>query len=214
MRLTRTFGAAGALILAALVGGTLIGAVAAAPPEGEAAGGHCDAYREAFATNLGVSVDALTPAAQAAAASTVEAAVAAGDITTEMGDQIKERIEASEGDGCRILAGAWHRAVRHADRAEFKHDLGLAAADALGLSVDELRDQLRSGESLIDVAATQGVDYAVVSAAVLDAATADLIAAVEAGKITQERADAMLERLEAHLAEGGFGPGGHQSPGE
>lgn len=212
MRLTRTFGAAGALILAGLVGGTLIGAVAAAPPEGEATG-RCEAYREAFAANLGVSVDALTPAAQAAAASTVEAAVAAGDITTKMGDQIKERIEASEGDGCRILAGAWHRAVRHADRAEFKHDLGQAAADALGLSVDELRDQLRSGESLIDVAATQGVDYAVVSAAVLDAATADLIAAVEAGKITQERADAMLERLEAQLAEGGFGSGGHQSPG-
>ena len=48
-----------------------------------------------------------------------------------------------------------------------------AAATALGLSEDALRDQLRDGKSLAEVAAARNVDTSKVVAAVRDAILAD-----------------------------------------
>jgi hypothetical protein len=79
-----------------------------------------------------------------------------------------------------------------------------AAADALGMEPAELREALVDA-TLEEIAESEGVAYADVVAAVLAAAEEDLDAAVEAGRITQERADAILERLETWLNEGGIG---------
>ena len=66
----------------------------------------------------------------------------------------------------------------------------------------ELGAQLKGGKSLKDVAADKGVPYETVSAAVLASVKADLDAAVAAGTIKQARADRILARLEANLADG------------
>jgi hypothetical protein len=79
-----------------------------------------------------------------------------------------------------------------------------AAAESLGMDTAELRQAL-SDATLEEVAADQGVAYTDVVAAVLAAAEEDLAAAVEAGRITQEHADATLERLETWLNEGEIG---------
>jgi hypothetical protein len=76
-----------------------------------------------------------------------------------------------------------------------------------------LTGALRDGDSLRQVAQDQGVDYEVVSQAVLDAAKADLDALVEAGTITQERADERLEKLDQALQSNQFPPlGGRHGP--
>ena len=82
-----------------------------------------------------------------------------------------------------------------------------AAAKALKMTAAELRAALRDGKSLKDVASAAGVDYATVSAAVLAAATADLDAAVKAGKISQDGADRLLDRLKTDLDRGQLGKG-------
>lgn len=100
-----------------------------------------------------------------------------------------------------------------------------AAADALGLTVEELQTQFRAGESLADLADEAGVEAADVLAAI-DAACAQatreaIEQAVTDGDLTREHADWLLEGLDAGYwgpgsrgAGFGFGPrGGHGGPG-
>ena len=62
--------------------------------------------------------------------------------------------------------------------------------------------QLRSGKDLKTIAAEKGVPYATVIAAALAPVKARLDAAVAAGTLTRARADKVLARLEANLADG------------
>lgn len=218
MWLMRTLGAAGAIIVTALIGATLISAASAAPSAPDAggtaqaqetdAGQYCTLYLDTLASELGVGADALVPAAKAAAVTTIGAMVDAGDLPADIGERMIARIEAAEGDGCAVLGLRFHRFARHAAHAEFREGMLQAAADALNLTVEEVRERFRAGDSLRDMANAQAVDYATVSGAVLDSATDDLNAAVEAGRISQERADAILERIDRWLQSGGQ-PGKH-----
>jgi len=108
----------------------------------------------------------------------------------------------------------------------FCGEAGLAAAaDALGLTTEELQTQFRAGASLADLADKAGVDVADVLAAI-DAAcaqsTRDAIEqAVTDGTLTRDHADWLLEGLDngywgpgANGGGFGFGPhGGHGGPG-
>ena len=212
----RLTGMAGALVVAALVGGTLISAVAAAPGGSSApadpaaaapaaAGTYCEAFRTAFAANLGVSQDELVAAAKAAAATAVDKAIADGTLTQAAGDKLKERITAADGEGCGFLAGPRGKIVQKA--LAVARDGVTAAAGALDMTVAELRTELRSGKDLKAVAAAEGVPYATVTTAVLTAVKADLDAAVAAGTIKQARADRILDRVERRLEDGWVRPG-------
>ncbi|MGH2429633.1 MAG: hypothetical protein ACRDGV_12295 [Candidatus Limnocylindria bacterium] len=208
MRLMRTLGAVGALIVAALVGGTLINAVAASPEGGEGVltdedGEYCDLYLDTLAEELGVEPDALVPATRSAATSTIEAMVDNGDLPAEIGERMTSRIAEAEGDGCALLGARFHGAARHAATAEFRSGMWQAAAETLGLEPADLHERLADGASLSEVADEQGVEYATVSEAVLSSAQADLDAAVAADKMTQERADRALERISGWLDDGG-----------
>src|SRR3990170_1548 len=125
MKNLKTLGIAGGMVAAALVGGTLISVVTAAPSGSstttstaniEDNARYCALWQEAFADELGVSVDDLVPAAKAASIATVNAAVAAGDLPADIGERIIARIEAADGDGCRLLGGAFPWAGKHAVR--------------------------------------------------------------------------------------------------
>jgi len=201
---------AGAIALAALVGGTLLGAASAATSPADAAqapaaattpaaGEACQTYRAALAKALGVTVEALDAASASAASTTIDAAVADGRLTTAAGDRLKAKLASGPGDVCQRIAGRLDRA---SGALGVIRDGVVAAADTLKLTPAQLRAQLRSGTSLKAIASTQGVDYAAVSAAVTSAVKTDLDAAVAAGTIPQARADRILQRLAARLADG------------
>lgn len=82
-----------------------------------------------------------------------------------------------------------------------------AIADALGLTLEELQDQLWAGESLADLAEEAGVEIAALRDAAETAQqaqhTAQIAAAVEAGDITQEQADWMIQGIEQGYMLGG-----------
>jgi hypothetical protein len=214
MKTLKTLGFAGGLVAAALVGGTLISAVSAAPAGSTAtkevaadpadAAKYCDLWQTTFADELGVSADDLVPAAKAATKATIDAAVAAGDLTQDVADRMKAAIDKADGDGCRLLGAAFKGWARHATKVELGVDLFGAAATALDMTKAELFTALRSGDSLEEIATAQGKDYDDVSQAVHDAAKANLDELVAADKLTQERADAFLEKLDEALANGGF----------
>lgn len=228
MKSLKALGLASGMVAAALVGGTLISVVSASPGAPATAPStmtaddtdttaYCDLWRQTFADQLGVSVDDLTPAAKAAAIATIDEAVANGDLPEDIAARMKDQIESATGDGCRLLGAGFHAWGRHMARVDWAHDWVGAAADALGIDQAELASDLRSGQTLQEIADAQGVSYDDVSQAILDAAQADLSALVDAGKITQDRADQALANLSDRLDAGEFppmrGPGGHGGPG-
>lgn len=220
MRSVKILGAAGALLAAALVGGTLIGNVFAAPSEpttgadeavtllgGE--GEYCDVFLATFAGELDTDEATLETAWRNAANAAIDAAVEADDLDADRAAAIRENLAEADLNMCRILAGrpgmAWKQIGERA-RHFFVRDLTAAAAEALGMEPADVVAAFKDGTSLEELAGEQGVAYEDVKAAVLADAKTDLDAAVEEGRISQERADATYERLQTWLDEGGNRP--------
>jgi len=87
-----------------------------------------------------------------------------------------------------------------------------AAAEALGMTTDEVTSALQSGNTLQDLADEAGVDIADVHAAIQAVHVAEarerIAQAVEDGTMTQTQADWMLEGLDnGYMMGGGFGNG-------
>jgi hypothetical protein len=114
----------------------------------------------------------------------IDAAEKAGRISPERAARLRERVE--QGASCvarpRVARVAAHSMVR-------------AAARFLGLDHQELRAQL-PGTSLAALAEKQGKTVSALEDAMVAPAEARLARAVANGRITQARADALLERLE------------------
>lgn len=88
-----------------------------------------------------------------------------------------------------------------------------AAADAIGITTDELRAALAGGSTIAEAAEANGVDAQSVIDALVAEATARIDAAVADGSLDAERADdlkaALVERITAHVNGAGplHGPG-------
>ena len=93
-----------------------------------------------------------------------------------------------------------------------------AAAEALGMTTDEVTTALQSGQTLKDLAEEAGVDIEDIRAAIQAVRETELRErieqAVENGAITQEHADWLLEGLEKGFLHGpgGFGHGPKSPP--
>jgi hypothetical protein len=179
-----------AAVLAAAVGG---GAAVAAAQDEE---GRPSGFLEAVARHLGISSEKLEDAVKAASLEQVDAALEEGKITEEQADELRERIESGEA-GPLFGPGAF-------GFHGLGHGLGdklSATADYLGLSVEELQERLTDGRSLADIAEAEGKSVDGLEQAILAEARADLDEAVEAGRLTREHADEILERLREHVDE-------------
>ena len=102
----------------------------------------------------------------------------------------------------------WGRGLRHA----FGGQVGLeAAAEGLGMTTDELSNQLWAGETLASLAEEADVDLQelrdAVEAAQVEATRDAIEQAVEDGNLTRDHADWLLEGLDNGYWSG-FGRGG------
>ncbi len=209
MRLTKALGAAGALILASLVGGTLIGSAVAddEPSEtdaGGATGKYCDVFMDTLTAELGVTADELLAAGKTAAGAVLDAAVEAGDLTEERADAVRARIEAADGGNCGLFKAGWARGFGHGighgwARGLLGGDVLEAAADAFGIESSELIGELRDAGSLEALAEELGAPYDELTASIVAAVQADL----DASDVDPEHADAVIERLTEWLDAGG-----------
>jgi hypothetical protein len=73
-----------------------------------------------------------------------------------------------------------------------------ALAEALGLSVDELQQQLADGATMRQIIEQQGIDPEALRANLQEARQQAIAEALEEGLITQEQAERMLERKPPH----------------
>ena len=158
-------------------------------------------FRERVAEKLGVAVEKLDRAIQDAALDAVNEAEAAGTITAEQATKARERIE--NGDG-QLLFDRFreHRGARREHRQHIiRRAIVQSSAMALGLTPEELRAELQSGDSIADVAGEQSVSLDAVTAQITSDATAKLSEAVAAGRLKQQRADDAVARLTERLDE-------------
>lgn len=99
-----------------------------------------------------------------------------------------------------------------------------AAAAYIGITVEQLRTELKAGKSMAQVATANGKTEAGLEAAIVADAKTHLASAVADGKLTAEKAATALERLQANVdkivnrtgppAKGGPGKGGKGKGGK
>lgn len=198
---------AGIATLVAVLGVAAVGAVAYA--QDDEAGWPFDFrqnFREAIAGILGISVDEYDAAVEQAQGQVVDEAQAEGWLTEEQAEQMREKM--AEGFGPRggmdrDFMGKGHMGKRPMGKAPMGGGGGLleTAADKLDMPVKDLFTELKDGKSIADVAAEKGVDTQVIVDAFLEDIKATLDEAVANGKLTQERADWMLQQAAERVPE-------------
>jgi polyhydroxyalkanoate synthesis regulator phasin len=182
--LKRKIASGTAALLAVAGGGAAIAATQLSPKQ------ESQAVVNDAAKELGVSPSDLSAAIKSALEKRVDAAVAAGQLTKEQGDELKQRIES--GDFPLFGFGPGPGGFEH-------HEMlgGLDAAAAyLGLSEDELRAQLESGKSLAEVAKAKAKSVESLVDALVADAKKHLDEEVAEGHLTKSQAEQMLSRLE------------------
>jgi hypothetical protein len=195
--------AIGAAVFAVAAGG---GAAVAASSSGSSP----NDFLDSVAKHLGISRQKLDDATKAAAIDQVDAQLKAGKITQAQADALKKRIQSGDipplaalGDGGpRRGFGPGGPGGPGGSLPLLKAGIGdsvAAAAKYLGLSESALRDQLRSGKSLADVAKAQNKDLNGLKDAILAAAKSDLDKAVADKRITQAQADDVYNGLKSRI---------------
>ncbi len=196
-RLLKTAAVVVALGLAAVaVGGAVTSAQQGDGPVGT--------FLSRVAAKLGISEDTLTSAMQETSVEMLDEAVASGRLTQEQADQIKAR--AGEDGLLFPFGGPQHGPGGRSVVPE-------AAAQALGITQDQLMTELKDGKSLAEVAQAQGMSVEDFKAALLTQVKAQLDSLVADGTLTQEQADRVMQNTEENIdsivnAVGGFRGGG------
>jgi polyhydroxyalkanoate synthesis regulator phasin len=207
-------GAAGLVVLAGTGGAYAANQKSATPSTPADRVAQQKSFLDDVAKRLHVTSDQLTAAVKGAAEDQVDAAVAAGKLTKDQGDQVKKRIESAKGlpglgglgfggpgrpGGPGGPGGPGPGPGGHRGFGGPFNALD-GAATYLGLNDQQLREKLQSGKSLADVAkATSGKTVAGLEAAMKDALSKQLADQVKAGHLTQAQADKISSELTSHL---------------
>ena len=146
------------------------------------------------AARLGVTPEQLRSAFKAALTARVDAAVKAGRLTPEQGAKLKERIAKANGLGLGTRKAFAGKRKAFGDRIA-KHARGKGpAATYLGMTREALFAELKKGKSLAQVARDKGKSVDGLVAALVAPLKEHLTQAVEAKRLTKQRADEILAR--------------------
>ncbi|MEA2149763.1 MAG: hypothetical protein QOD69_1593 [Solirubrobacteraceae bacterium] len=163
-----------------------------------------DAILTDAAKRLNVAPDKLRDALAAAEGAQLDQAVKDGKLTQKQADAIKARRQKSGrvlgggpgGPGPGFLRGGPGFGPHHGAAGALFPDL----AKALGITGTQLRDQLRAGKSIADIAKAQGKSLDDVRTAMKADAKTKADKAVADGDITQAQADELLSHLDDALS--------------
>lgn len=158
------------LALVALLLGVAGAALAAGNGSGRPAAVLHDLFVQKLAALLGVDQDKLVSAMQEARQQALEEAVQKGIITSQQAEKMKAG----------RMGAAW----------------GQELASVLGMTPQELREALAAGKTLADLAAEKGLSTDQLKEQLVAKVKEKLDQAVAEGKMTRERADAVLQHLQ------------------
>jgi lambda repressor-like predicted transcriptional regulator len=147
------------------------------------------------ATANGKSVDGLKAAILAAAKARLDRRVALGNLKPERAAKALERLESGLD---RIVNRAGPLVRKPAQRLLLRASVRITAAYT-GLTVPQVREQLRAGKSLAQVAEGAGKSVEGLKQRMLDRAKAVIDRRVAAGRLTAERGQRIYEALAARI---------------
>ncbi|MCH7998657.1 MAG: hypothetical protein IIA91_04130 [Chloroflexi bacterium] len=194
-----------AAVVVLAVGAVAVGGAATSAQEGD---GPLGTFLSRVAEKLGVSEEEVETAIDEARTESIDEAVAEGRLTEEQAERLQER-------GFPFAGGRMGKGCGQVKDA---------AAEVLGMTQEELKDELKDGNSLAEVAEAQGMSVEDFKAALLDQVQAQLGVLVADGDFTQEQADDIFQRTEEnidsilsgegrqHRRPGGFGGLGQSMP--
>ena len=176
-------------------------------PSSSSTQAYCNRFVGHIASNLGKSQDQVNKAISDALNQTLNDAVKNGDLTQKQADAIKARL--GNGKVCAAGIEKGIGAIGGIGRIGKVPQLNPGArmnvggislseiASALGISQQELRQDLDSGKTLKDIAASKGMDEAAFRAKLAMVVKADLDKRVAAGNLTQNQEDMILQRIQS-----------------
>jgi hypothetical protein len=184
--------AAGTAALVVVLGGGAAIAATQATPKQESAAIVADAAEE-----LGVTSAELTAALKTALKNRVDAALTAGDITQAQATEMKQRIDAGEVP----LVGFPGRGGHHGGPGHHGFVSFDAAATFLGITEAQLKERVRNGEKLAEIAQAEGKTEAGLVNALVAAAKERLDEEVAEGDITAAQRTQILADLQTRIEE-------------
>jgi len=192
-------GGAAAAILAGAAGATAFAqsAPTATPTAKPAAQQRADAFLNALAAKLGKTPDDLRSAVKSTEHDLVNQALQAGRINQDQATKLNQQIDSAKGLPIGRVGALEKAKAKGNQLAEVER--GKALADFLGLQPKDLKAQLQQGKSLAQIAQAQGKTVDQLKAFISGQAKTKLDAAVTAGKLTQDRENTVLQKLNANL---------------
>ncbi len=177
-------------------------------------GDRCAEYDARLAANLGITVERLREARKQTALQEVDAAQAAGRITPEQAQRLRDRINSGDGG---LLCGRFGRSADGAGAHNFfDGKIADAAAAYFGISRDQLLRDLRERGSLQGVAAKYGKDNADGKAGLEAAMEGTLRQSLADRGVSADRIEQIASRFEQafdRLYTGQIGQKGNRAPG-
>ncbi len=158
-----------------------------------------------IAAARGVDQATLLQTIIAAARARLDQAVADGRLTRGQADALLNVVQQFAPDqitraaGPRVGARAFRRPPGRAGAGP--RALLRPVADLLGMTPQQILAERRAGRSLAEIAAARGVDQATLVQTLTSTLKTRLDRAVAAGRLTQERADALLQQAQQRIAE-------------
>lgn len=114
-----------------------------------------------------------------------------GTITSDQADVVATHLDEQAPERPGRRGPGHHRGLPGAD--------GEVVAGVIGIEVETLREELRSGSSIADVADANGVDPQTVIDALVDEARSHLDLMVESGRLTEDEAAEKAESIEERI---------------
>lgn len=110
-------------------------------------------------------------------------------------------VSAGTGNGTSGFGGRLKSAFERGFKLGVKYNMNEDIANFLGVTVDELRNELQSGKSLVTIATEHGKTENDLVNFIVTKEKAFLDTALKNGKITQDQYNKMLSNLEARVKE-------------
>jgi hypothetical protein len=206
---------AGIATLVAVLGVAAVGAVAFAQDAEDGSGwpfNFRERMHEAIAGVLGISVEEYDAAIETAQEQVIGEAVAEGWLTEEQAEQMRERAAEGFGPGKRGGKFGGPGMMPGGPGGKFGGGRGgfmggpdngfiPLVAEAFDMTPEDLLAELQEGKTIAALAEEKGVDTQPIIDSHLAQVEENLAEAVADGKLTQERADWMLEQAETHITD-------------
>jgi uncharacterized protein YidB (DUF937 family) len=185
------------LIVAILLTASFAGYVVMAqePPPSQAEGTLQQFFWEALAGKLGLDAATVQSYVVAAAKEALSRGVQDGKLTQEQADRVNKLLDERGAQSIFMFGGIAERRFQAAGQVGQRVSLD-AAANALGMTADELLAELKAGKTLGQLADEKGVSRDALVKAMKDAAKEAVDKALQEGRITQEQADNMKARID------------------